>query len=53
MLAAASSIPDAAIDNLRRLQKEGALGPYGFYESIDYTAERLPEGQKSCSFARS
>src|SRR5689334_19127681 len=39
--------PDAAIDNLRRLQKEGALGPYGFYESIDYTAERLPEGQKS------
>ena len=27
--------------------KEGAFGPYGFYESIDYTAERLPEGQKS------
>ena len=23
------------------------FGPYGFYESIDYTAERLPEGQKS------
>jgi cyclic beta-1,2-glucan synthetase len=39
--------PAAAINNLRRLQKEGALGPYGFYESIDYTAERLPEGQKS------
>ncbi|HWF90300.1 MAG TPA: glucoamylase family protein, partial [Pyrinomonadaceae bacterium] len=39
--------PDAATDNLRRLEKEGALGPYGFYESIDYTAERLPEGQKS------
>src|SRR6185369_12572354 len=39
--------PDAAMDNLRRLQKEGALGPYGFYESIDYTAERLPENQKS------
>src|SRR6185503_8080869 len=39
--------PDAAMYNLRRLQKEGALGPYGFYESIDYTAERLPEGQKS------
>ncbi|HEV8168612.1 MAG TPA: glucoamylase family protein, partial [Pyrinomonadaceae bacterium] len=39
--------PDAAIDNLRRLQNEGALGPYGFYESIDYTAERLPEGQES------
>src|ERR1043166_5004519 len=39
--------PSASIGNLRRLQKEGALGPYGFYESIDYTAERLPEGQKS------
>ncbi|HEX7332649.1 MAG TPA: glucoamylase family protein [Pyrinomonadaceae bacterium] len=39
--------PTAAMDNLRRLQKEGAFGPYGFYESIDYTAERLPEGQKS------
>src|SRR6185369_14146047 len=39
--------PEAAIDNLRRLHKEGALGPYGFYESIDYTAERLPENQKS------
>ncbi|HVF22335.1 MAG TPA: glucoamylase family protein, partial [Pyrinomonadaceae bacterium] len=37
----------AALSNLRRLQKEGALGPYGFYESIDYTPERLPEGQKS------
>src|SRR5215217_3653424 len=39
--------PQAAMDNLRRLQKEGALGPYGFYEAIDYTAERLPENQKS------
>ena len=37
----------AAISNLRRLEKEGALGPCGFYESIDFTAERLPEGQKS------
>ena len=44
---AAEINPDAAMKNLRRLQKEGALGPYGFYESIDYTAERLPEGQKS------
>ena len=44
---AAEIDPDAAMKNLRRLQKEGALGPYGFYESIDYTAERLPEGQRS------
>ncbi|HEX2269197.1 MAG TPA: glucoamylase family protein, partial [Pyrinomonadaceae bacterium] len=39
--------PAAAIKNLRRLQSEGALGPYGYYEAIDFTAERLPEGQKS------
>jgi cyclic beta-1,2-glucan glucanotransferase len=44
---AAEVDPTSAFSNLRRLQKEGALGPYGFYESIDYTAERLPEGQKS------
>jgi cyclic beta-1,2-glucan synthetase len=44
---AAEIDPIAAMDNLRRLQKEGVLGPFGYYESIDYTAERLPEGQKS------
>ena len=44
---AAEIDPHKALDNLRRLQKEGALGPYGFYESIDYTQERLPEGQRS------
>src|ERR1700752_4545230 len=37
----------AAIRNLHRLEKEGALASLGFYESIDYTAEPLPEGQKS------
>ncbi len=39
--------PNAALKNLRRLQSEGALGPYGYYESIDFTPERLPEGQTS------
>ena len=43
---AAEINPPAAMDNLRRLQKEGALGAFGYYESIDYTAERLPQGQK-------
>ncbi|MCA1576297.1 MAG: hypothetical protein LC794_02905 [Acidobacteria bacterium] len=46
MLAATINVY-AALSNLRRMQKEGALGPYGFYESIDYTPERLPEGQRS------
>src|SRR6266496_4852565 len=42
---AAEIRPRAAMDNLRRLEREGALASYGFYESIDYTAERLPQGQ--------
>ena len=44
---AALVAPNAAMENLRRLQKEGAFGPYGYYESIDFTPERLPEDQKS------
>ena len=37
--------PKAAMNNLRRLEKEGALGAYGYYEAIDYTTERLPQDQ--------
>jgi cyclic beta-1,2-glucan synthetase len=44
MLAAAIN-PRAAMINLRRLEKEGALGAYGYYEAIDYTSERLPADQ--------
>ena len=29
--------PGAAAHNLRRLAREGAEGPYGFYEALDYT----------------
>lgn len=43
---AAEIDPVAAMTNLRRLKLEGALGRFGYYESIDYTAERLPQGQK-------
>jgi cyclic beta-1,2-glucan synthetase len=35
-----------AFENLRRLEREGALARYGFYESIDYTPDRLPQNQK-------
>jgi cyclic beta-1,2-glucan synthetase len=38
--------PASARDNLRRLEREGALGRYGYYEAIDYTPERLPQNQK-------
>ncbi len=43
---AAEINPPAAMENLRRLAREGALGAFGYYESIDYTAERLPQGEK-------
>ncbi|MBW3636213.1 MAG: hypothetical protein KY445_07070 [Armatimonadetes bacterium] len=33
----------AALDNLRRLETLGMRGDYGFYESIDFTRERLEE----------
>jgi cyclic beta-1,2-glucan synthetase len=46
-LLAASIEANAAMSNLRRLEKENALGPFGFYESIDFTPERVPDGQKS------
>ncbi len=39
--------PALAAENLRRLQEEGAEGRYGFFEAIDFTSSRLPEGQTS------
>ncbi|MBA3938684.1 MAG: cyclic beta 1-2 glucan synthetase, partial [Planctomycetes bacterium] len=34
----------AAVANLRRLQRAGFTGRYGFYEAIDYTPARLAPG---------
>lgn len=34
-----------AADNFRSLAALGSEGAYGFYESLDFTVERLPEGQ--------
>ncbi|MBV8199028.1 MAG: phosphorylase, partial [Acidobacteria bacterium] len=38
--------PLAACRNFARLEEAGAAGRYGYYEAVDYTASRLPEGQK-------
>lgn len=38
--------PRAAMENFKHLERENALGFYGFYESIDYTPERVPPAQK-------
>src|SRR3954453_19985045 len=37
--------PGAARKNLDRLARLGALGAYGWYEAVDYTRARLPEGK--------
>ncbi len=45
-LMAVSVDPQAVVKNIAALEDEGALGHFGFYESIDYTPIRLPVGQK-------
>ncbi len=37
--------PASAADNFRKLAQIGALGAFGFYEAIDYTRQRLPQGE--------
>ncbi len=39
--------PEAACENLQRLANAGAIGRFGFYEAIDYTAVRLPRSKTS------
>ena len=42
---AITDYPKEVLSNLRRLEKEGMYGKYGFYESIDYTPSRPPKGK--------
>ena len=44
---AINDAPVDTIENIKRLEKEGMYGKYGFYESIDYTLSRLRKGEKS------
>lgn len=43
---AINDFPKSVIQNLKVLEKQGMHGKYGFYESIDYTPERLTYGKK-------
>jgi cyclic beta-1,2-glucan synthetase len=43
---AAMVAPGAAARNFRYLTEEGGRGAYGWYEALDYTPDRLPEGAK-------
>ncbi len=38
--------PKAAAENLVRLSEAGGSGKFGFYEALDYTPTRLPEGNR-------
>lgn len=38
--------PKEVVQNLKNLEKQDMLNQYGFYESIDYTAIRMPKGKK-------
>ena len=39
--------PKEELENLKRLEKEGMYDKFGFYESIDYTPERVDKGKTS------
>ena len=38
--------PAEAVANFRVLANEGAEGPWGFYDAVDYTPDRVPEGER-------
>ena len=38
--------PAAATQDFARLAEAGGRGTYGFYEALDYTATRVPEGKR-------
>lgn len=44
---AITDYPKEVYQNLKRLEQYGMYGKYGFYESIDFTPERLEKGKKS------
>ncbi|MFU0503524.1 GH36-type glycosyl hydrolase domain-containing protein [Pseudaminobacter sp. NGMCC 1.201702] len=41
---AAQFMPREAVDNLNRLRAIGGLGRYGYYDAVDFTPQRVPEG---------
>ncbi|WP_375681209.1 GH36-type glycosyl hydrolase domain-containing protein [Bartonella sp. AP60NXGY] len=45
-LLAAQYAPACAVANLKRLRDLGALGTYGYYDSVDFTPTRVKTGEK-------
>ena len=48
---AINEFPKEEVQNLKKLEQEGMYGKYGFYESIDYTPERVEKG-KNCAVVK-
>ncbi|MCI2807653.1 GH36-type glycosyl hydrolase domain-containing protein [Eoetvoesiella caeni] len=46
LLAAMYDTP-ASAENLKHIEMAGGRGTFGFYDAIDYTLQRLPEGKRS------
>ena len=44
---AISDCPKEEVENLKKLEQEGMYDKFGFYESIDYTPERVEKGKTS------
>ncbi|MCJ7736734.1 MAG: cyclic beta 1-2 glucan synthetase, partial [Anaerolineae bacterium] len=38
--------PEAVLENVIRLQRQGMLGVYGLYEAADYTRRQIPPGRR-------
>ena len=44
---AITDVPKEEVKNLKILEQEGMFDKFGFYESIDYTPQRVPKGKNS------
>ncbi len=44
---AITEVPKEEVKNLKWLEKEGMYDKFGFYESIDYTPERVEKGKRT------
>lgn len=45
-LLAVEVAPQAACDNLDHLDREGGFGPWGYYDALDYSEDRVPPGKR-------
>ena len=43
---ALNEVPKEVVENLKKLEEQGMYNEYGFYESIDYTPNRLKRGEQ-------